>query len=115
MAMKDFEAIGYMRAVVGENDFYMFINEQPQGGFKWTFLDHKPEDDHNYRPIYIRLKPADEAIDYWKQKYIEARQSGYEEGIEESQAKIKGLEEELEACRKALANQNPSVDTQSQG
>jgi hypothetical protein len=82
-----------MKAVVGENDFYMFVNEQPKGGFKWEFLDYKPEDDHNYRPIYIRLKPAEEAIEYWKQKYLEARQSGYEEGMEE------GYREAVEAIR----------------
>ena len=78
--MHEFEAIGYMKAVVGENDFYMFINEQPQGGFKWTFLDFKPEDDYNYRPIYIRLSPAKDHIEYWKQKNLDDRNLAYEDG-----------------------------------
>lgn len=78
--MHEFEAIGYMKAVVGENDFYMFINEQPYGGFKWTFLDFKPEDDHNYRPIYIRLSPSKDQIEYWKQKNQDDRNLAYEDG-----------------------------------
>ena len=55
--------IGYMKSVPGEDDFSMFVNEYPDGGFEWKFLDFKPEDSENYRPIYISLeqKPKERA------------------------------------------------------
>ena len=46
--------VGWMRELLpGEGQFGMWRNEQPDGGFKWKFLDYKPEDEHNYRKIYI--------------------------------------------------------------
>lgn len=43
----------YMKSVPGNNDYSMFINEQPEGGFKWEFLDYEPDDKQNYSPVYI--------------------------------------------------------------
>lgn len=46
--------VGWMREKIpGEADFGMWLNEQPNGGFKWSFLDFKPEDVENYCRIWI--------------------------------------------------------------
>lgn len=50
---KPIEYVCYMKSKEGEDDICMFINEYPNGGFKWDFLDYKPEDIENYTPIYI--------------------------------------------------------------
>lgn len=39
--------VGWMRS----NEHGMWINEQPNGGFRWEFLDYEPGD--NYTKIYI--------------------------------------------------------------
>jgi hypothetical protein len=46
--------VGWMRSKMpGENKFGMWINEQPNGGFEWNFLDYKPKDEKNYTKIFI--------------------------------------------------------------
>jgi hypothetical protein len=40
---------GYMQ----KNDFCMFVNEQPDGGFKWDFIDYEPADKENYRKVIV--------------------------------------------------------------
>lgn len=47
------EIIGYMKSKPGEDDLTMLINEYPDGGFKWTFLDYEPDDKENYTKIFI--------------------------------------------------------------
>jgi len=49
---KLFESKIYMKSKQGENDFSMFINEQPSGGFKWEFLDFNPESE-DYSSLYV--------------------------------------------------------------
>lgn len=75
------ETIGYMRSVGGNDDYGMFVNERPEGGFEWKFLDFKPEDIENYKPIYISLTP-------------QARS--------ESQNRIKELEKEIEELKRMI-------------
>jgi len=48
-----FEAKIWMKSKQGENDYSMFINEQPEGGFKWSFLDFDPEDEVNYKSLIV--------------------------------------------------------------
>lgn len=45
--------VGWMECKDGDNAYSMWLNEQPNGGFKWQFLDYKPSDEENYRKIYI--------------------------------------------------------------
>lgn len=46
--------VGWMlEKTPGECSHTMWINEQPCGGFEWNFLDFKPDDEENYRKIYI--------------------------------------------------------------
>lgn len=56
MAEEYKEHVCYMKSKDGENQFYMFINEYPDGGFKFEFLDYQPKDLENYTPIYIYTK-----------------------------------------------------------
>jgi hypothetical protein len=44
----------------GENSYGMWLNEQPNGGFEWKFLDFRPKDIENYSPIYIAASLPDE-------------------------------------------------------
>ena len=53
MSGKYFEAKIWMKSKQGENDYSMFINEQPEGGFKWEFLDFEPIDKENYSPLIV--------------------------------------------------------------
>jgi hypothetical protein len=41
-----------------ENDACMFINEAPEGGFSWDFLDYKPDNDQEYRELIV-CKPKE--------------------------------------------------------
>jgi len=50
------EMIGWMRSTPGLDSYSMFVNEYPNGGFEWSFLDYEPKDAENYRPIYISLE-----------------------------------------------------------
>ena len=45
--------VGWMKSKDGEDDYWMWVNEQPNGGFKWTFLDFEPKDKENYKKIYV--------------------------------------------------------------
>ena len=45
--------VGWMRSEAGKDDYFMWLNEQPHGGFCWKFLDYRPEDKENYKKIYI--------------------------------------------------------------
>ena len=45
--------VGWMKSKLHKDDFGMWLNEQPSGGFKWEFLDFEPEDKENYRKIFI--------------------------------------------------------------
>ena len=45
--------VGWMRSVAGNDDFCMWLNEQPDGGFTWKFRDYEPKDKHEYKKIYI--------------------------------------------------------------
>lgn len=47
----------WMKSNPGEDALGMFINEYPNGGFEWTFLDYEPEDSENYTKVYISLEP----------------------------------------------------------
>lgn len=69
--------VGWMRSKMpGENAYCMFVNENGphgEGGFKWEFLDYKPDDIENYSPIYIYLEPRPQikpvAIVYPEKRY----------------------------------------------
>jgi len=55
-----FEAKVWMKSKMGEDDMGMFINEQPEGGFKWDFLDFDPgSDDYSY--LFIHNFSIDDA------------------------------------------------------
>jgi hypothetical protein len=41
--------VGWMR----EKDYGMWVNEQPNGGFEFEFLDFKPKDSHKFREVFI--------------------------------------------------------------
>lgn len=61
--MNDFECIGYMKAIPGENDFSMFVNENSYGstgGFRWEFTDYVPDLPHEHGRIFIHLMSIDE-------------------------------------------------------
>lgn len=45
--------VGWMRSVDGSDDFGMWLNEQPNGGFAWEFLDFEPDYFNEYQKIYI--------------------------------------------------------------
>ena len=65
------EHVGYMMSKEGNNSFSMFINENfeyGEGGFSWQFLDFKPEDVENYKPIYIYLHSVAEIIKQYQTK-----------------------------------------------
>ena len=47
---------GWMKSAPGEDDYTMFVNEQPDGGFKWEFIDYTPDDTYEMRPIWISTK-----------------------------------------------------------
>ncbi len=49
--------VGWMREKLpGEGDYGMWLNEQPDGGFAWEFLDYRPDDEENYVKIFILAK-----------------------------------------------------------
>jgi len=61
--MRDFEVIGYMKAIPGEDDFSMFINENTygsNGGYEWKFLDFCPDHPHEYQRIFVHTMSMDE-------------------------------------------------------
>jgi len=45
--------VGWMKSKPGQDQFGMWINEQPNGGFKWSFLDYRPDNENEYIKIYI--------------------------------------------------------------
>lgn len=45
--------VGWMKSKPGQNSYGMWINEQPNGGFRWEFLDFKPASHENYSKIFI--------------------------------------------------------------
>jgi len=47
--------VGWMRSKAPKDDYGMWLNEQPNGGFGFEFLDFKPEDEENYTKIFIRV------------------------------------------------------------
>ena len=55
--------VGWMRSEDGKNQFGMWINEQPNGGFEFSFLDFKPDDEMNYRKIYILAEDPRECVE----------------------------------------------------
>jgi hypothetical protein len=59
------EFMGWMRAVPPKDDYTMFINEQPEGGFGWKFYDFEPAGSEMsaFKPIYISLTPRQYEID----------------------------------------------------
>lgn len=67
MSNKYFEAKIWMKSKQGENDFSMFINEQPEGGFKWQFLDYEPEDKENYSPLIVHNFTLSDIVDIQKE------------------------------------------------
>jgi hypothetical protein len=51
--------VGWMRNKPPHGEFTMYANEQPDGGFEWTFLDYEPEDSENWQKIYISIPYED--------------------------------------------------------
>jgi hypothetical protein len=41
----------------GKNQYSMFVNEQPEGGFKWDLWDFRPDDGRRYTAVYVSLEP----------------------------------------------------------
>ena len=89
--------VGYMKSVPGENDLSMFINEAPEGGFEWKFLDYKPEDMENYTPVYISLSHPHTGKDI---EAIEAERDIYHKQLMADEKKLVTLREELEKEQK---------------
>lgn len=59
----EFECIGYMKHVPGEDEFTMFVNENSYGstgGFEWKFIDYCPALPHEYGRIFIHTMSIDE-------------------------------------------------------
>ena len=74
-----FEAKIWMKSKQGENDYSMFINEQPEGGFKWSFLDFDPEDEVNYKSLIVHnftladIEEIEKAITHLKKEIEELK------------------------------------------
>lgn len=56
--MKPREFKCWMRSAPGADDYSMFVNEQPNGGFKWEFWDFEMPAEM-FKPIYISLEPRE--------------------------------------------------------
>jgi hypothetical protein len=74
------EFVGWMRAVPPKDDYTMFINEQPEGGFGWKFYDFEPAGSEMsaFKPIYISLTSRQPEIDslltmikLWEERNLE--------------------------------------------
>lgn len=43
----------WFKSVPGNNDFSMFVNQAPIGGFEYKILDFEPKDTENYTPMFV--------------------------------------------------------------
>lgn len=98
----EIEVVGWMRASPGSDDYSMLINERPDGGFEWRFLDFKPESLPGiYKPIYISLRSRKGMVPAAEVERLQKLACSYGESISELALKervAEAVKAERERC-----------------